>query len=156
MSAFLPRVFKRFARVHPDLQIMAEPKTRAEIEDWIANSHADVGFTFLPVQRGQLPSRSVAGGRAVAIVPAGHALSERRGLAPAEFPAGEIVLPRPTVRLRNLVEASFIQAGVELRPWIETSNAVATANLVAEGDGVAVIDPFAVTAIPAGKVPVVP
>ena len=156
MSAFLPRVFKRFAHEHPSLRIMAETKTRAEIEDWIANAHADVGFTFLPVRRGQLSSRSVACVRAVAIVPAGHVLSERRWLTPTDLPAEEIVLPRPTVRLRNLVEASFIQAGVELRPWIETSNAVSTANLVAEGNGVAVIDPFTVTAIPAGKVSVVP
>ena len=155
MSAYLPRVLKRFSDEDPKFRFMAETKTRAEIEDWIASAHADVGFTFLPVRRGQLSSRSVARVRAVAIVPAGHALSERGSLAPGDLPVEEIVLPRPTVRLRNLVEASFIQAGVELRPWIETSNAVSTANLVAEGNGVAVIDPFTVTAIPAKKIAVV-
>lgn len=156
MSAYLPRVLRQFADEHPNLRFMAETKTRAEIEDWIANAHADVGFTFLPVQRGQLSSRSVARVRAVAIVPAGHELAERKSLAPGDLPAEEIILPRPTVRLRNLVEASFLQAGFELRPWIETSNAVSTANLVAEGNGVAVIDPFTLTAIPAGKISVVP
>ena len=156
MSGYLPRVLRQLSAEFPEFRFSVETKTRAEIEDWIVGQHADVGLTLLPVQRGQLSSRTFASVKAVAILPAGHPLADRKCLSPAALADADIVMPRPTVRLRNLVEASFIQAGVELRPRFETSNAVSTANLVAGGNGVAVIDPFTVTGASPGKIHVVP
>ena len=156
MSGYLPKVLRQLGAEYPEFRFSVETKTRAEIEDWILGQHADVGLTLLPVQRGQLSSRTFARVRAVAILPKGHPSAGCKCLSPSEIADADIVMPRQTVRLRNLVEASFIQAGVELRPRFVTSNAVATASLVAAGNGIAVIDPFTVTGIPPDRIHVVP
>ena len=156
MSSFLPRVLAGFAKEFPQYRFTVETKTRAEIGDWVANQHTDIGFTLLPVQQRQLQSRTVARVRAVAIVPAGHDLSDRPFLKPRDTRNTCLVMPRSSVRLRHLVEASFIQAGIDLRPSFETSNAVSTANLVAEGLGIAIVDPFTVTGIPPWKIKALP
>ena len=152
MSSFLPIVLARHALEYPSFRYAVVTKTRAEIDDWIAGQHSDVGLTLLPVQRRQLSARAFARVRAVAIVPVGHELARRRHLAPSDMQNHDLIMPRSSVRLRNLVEASFIQAGVELRLRFETSNAVSTANLVAEGNGVAIVDPFTLTGIPGRKI----
>ncbi len=156
LSGFLPRILRQFGAEYPEFRFSVETKVRAEIEDWIVGQHADVGLTLLPVRRGQLSSRTFASVQAVAILPKGHPLAGQNCLSPAAIADADIIMPRPAVRLRNLVEASFVQAGVELRPRFETSNAVSTASLVAAGNGIAVIDPFTVTGAPPGKIHVVP
>ena len=156
MSGFLPRVLRQLGAEYPEFRFSVETKVRAEIEDWIVGQHADVGLTLLPVRRGQLSSRTFASVHAVAILPKGHPLAGQNCLSPAAIAEADIIMPKPAVRLRNLVEASFVQAGVELRPRYETSNAVSTASLVAAGNGIAVIDPFTVTGTPPGKIRVLP
>ena len=141
MSGYLPKVLRQLGAEYPEFRFSVETKVRAEIEDWIVGLHADVGLTLLPVRRGQLSSRTFASVQAVAILPAGHPLADQNCLSPAAIADADIIMPKPAVRLRNLVEASFVQAGVELRPRFETSNAVSTASLVAAGNGIAVIDP---------------
>ena len=150
MSSFLPKALARFAREFPEFRFTVETKTRAEIGDWVANQHTDIGFTLLPVQQRQLQSRTVARVRAIAVVPAGHNLSDRPFLNPKDTCDTSLIMPRSSVRLRHL------QAGIDLRPSIETSNAVSTANLVAEGLGIAIIDPFTVTGIPSWKIKALP
>ncbi len=156
MSAFLPGVLRQLGAEFPEFRFSVETKVRAEIEDWIVGQHADVGLTLLPVRRGQLSSRTFASVQAVAILPKGHPLAGTDCLSPAAVSDADIIMPKPAVRLRNLVEASFVQAGVELRPRFETSNAVSTASLVAAGNGIAVIDPFTVTGMPPGMIDVLP
>ena len=156
MSEFLPKVLHHFGTEYPEFRFSIETKVRAEIEDWIVGQHADVGLTLLPVRRGQLSFRTFASVRAVAILPKGHPLAGKNCLSPAAIADADIIMPKPSVRLRNLVEASFVQAGVELRPRFETSNAVSTASLVAAGNGIAVIDPFTVMGAPRGRIHVVP
>ena len=152
ISGFLPRILHQFSAEYPEFRFSVETKVRAEIEDWIVGQHADVGLTLLPVRRGQLSSRAFASVQAVAILPPEHHLAGQDSLSPAAIADEDIIMPRPTVRLRNLVEASFVQAGVELRPRIETSNAGSTASLVAAGNGIAVVDPFTITGAPPGKI----
>ena len=150
-SRLIPEALAKFAARHPEFTCSIEMKARIEIEDWILNGHSDFGFTLLPVDRNRLNSETIARVRAVAIVPVGHRLSSRASLSPADLEDADIVLPRSSVRLRDLVEADFVKAGASLRPRIETSNAISTAHIVAQGVGVAVIDPFSLTGIPASS-----
>ena len=107
MSGFLPGVLRQLGTEFPEFRFSVETKVRAEIEDWVVGQHADVGLTLLPVRRGQLSSRIFASVQAVAILPKGHPLAGRNRLSPAEISDADIIMPRPAVRLRNLVEASF-------------------------------------------------
>lgn len=156
MSGFLPRVLVQFSQDLPDIRLSVETKSRAEVEDWVANGHTDLAFTLLPIQRGRLKVREIASVKAVVMLPMGHPLAALETLSPKDLEPERIVMPRASVRLRTLVEAGFHQAGIALNPWIETSNAVSTADLVTHGNGVAVIDPFTVTGVALDKVVIRP
>ena len=147
LSELIPEAFSRFSSNSPEFTYSFEMKSRIEIEDWVSNRNSDIGFTLFPVDRSRLNSRPLAKVRAVVAVPGCHDLSRYEVLSPESLQSSDIIMPKASVRLRGLVEAGFIQAGIELRPKFETSNAIATISLVARNLGVAIVDPFTLTGI---------
>lgn len=154
-GSVMPEAITRFAESYSEFTYSIEMKLRIEIEDWVLSGHSDIGLTLLPVTREQIRKRVFANTHAVAIVPAGHPLSERMAVSPADLERADIILPKSSVRLRVLVEADFVKAGVPLRLRYETSNAISTVHLVAQGLGVAVVDPFSLTAVPRSSITVI-
>ena len=155
-SALLPGILRRFSDEFPDFTYTVDMKLRAEIEDWLLGGHSDIGFTLLPATRAAIASREFVRTRAVCIVPEGHRFAGRPALDPLDLEGEDIVLPRSAVRFRMLIEADFVKAGVNLRPRFETSNAISLAALVAEGLGVAVVDPFSLTLSDMARIRAVP
>ncbi|MDE0532561.1 MAG: LysR family transcriptional regulator [Albidovulum sp.] len=147
LSGLIPETFSRFSSISPEFTYSFEMKPRIEIEDWVSNRNSDIGFTLLPVDSGRLNSRTLVRVRAVVAMPECHELSNYDVLSPELLQNSDVIMPKASVRLRGLVEAGFIQAGVELRPKFETSNAIVTVSLVARNLGVAIVDPFTLTGI---------
>ena len=156
MSSFLPRALAHFSELRPGVDLAIETKLRIEMEDWVAGGHSDVGLTIFPVQSGRFGSRELARVTAVTVVPAGHRLAQRSALSPRDISGERIIMPRLAARVRNMVESGFLQAGYTLSPRLETTTAVAAAHLVAEGNGIAVLDPITVTGLSQDKIAVIP
>lgn len=154
LSGFLPEVLARFETKYPGFDFTIEQKTRVEIEAWIANQHAELGFTLLPVRSEQIGHTFIAAVRALAIVSVDHPLADAGPLSPETVADADLVMPKQSVRLRRLIDANFIQAGVPLRPRYETSNAITTAQLVRKINGIAVVDPFTLTGMPLDQIKV--
>ncbi|MDO6732612.1 LysR family transcriptional regulator [Marinovum sp. 2_MG-2023] len=146
-SRLIPEAIAHFVSENPGFSFLIEMKTRAVIEDWVIKRQSDIGITLLPVDHGQLDSRSIATVSAVAVVSNGHPLANRKELSPSDLVGESIIIPKRSVRLRGLVEAGFIQQGVELQPLIETSTGISALHLAAQGLGVTVVDPFTVTGV---------
>ena len=154
-SRLIPETLARFSARFPDFTFSIEMRPRIEIEDWVLHGHSDIGFTLFPVDRGQLRSRSLATVRAVAIAPVNHQLAGRKSISPVDLADADVVMPKSSVRLRGLVEAGFVQAGISLRPRFETTSAISTVNIVAQGVGIAIVDPFSLSGIPRSNIRVI-
>lgn len=147
----MPRGLADFARSQPNFSISFETMFRIEIEDWVAQGHSDVGFTLLPAGNTSVSAKPFAKVNAVAIVPNEHPLAAHKAVAPADLEGHTIIMPHATARVRVMVEADFLGTGQRLKPNIETSNALSAAHLVANGAGVAVLDPFSLGSVPTGS-----
>lgn len=144
-SQFVPQVLTTFSQKHTDFNFSVDLVPRIEMEDWMSQRHSDLGFTLLPVETTQLNFQSLATVNAVAILPKGHKLSNHDSLGPTDLTNEHLIMPRPAVRIRGLVDASFVEAGVNLTARTQTTSAVSVAHLVTSGLGVGILDPFTVT-----------
>ncbi len=155
-SRLVPKALARFSKMYPDYFFSVDMIVRIEIEDWTAQRNADLGFTLLPVETSQLNFRPVASGEIVAIVPKGHPLADRPKLSPKDVADEHIIMPGPGVRVRGLVETSFVEAGVNLRVRTQTTTMVSVVHLVASGLGIGIVDPFTVSGIDQRDIVVIP
>lgn len=155
-SQMLPRALTEFSTEHPDFNFSVDMIPRIEIEEWMSERHSDLGFTLLPVETSQLNFEVLASVNAVAIVPKGHALEHYKYLQPKDCVNHHLILSRPAVRVRGLVEASFVEAGINLTVKTQTTSAISTAHLVGNGLGIGILDPFTATGIQHGEIVLIP
>lgn len=155
-SQMVPRALTEFSTEHPDFNFSVDMIPRIEIEEWMSERHSDLGFTLLPVETSQLNFEELASVNAVAIVPKGHALENHKYLQPKDCVGHHLILPRPAVRVRGLVEASFVDAGINLSVKTQTTSAISTAHLVGNGLGIGILDPFTATGIQHGEIVRIP
>lgn len=155
-APIVPAALARFSRWNPEFALTLDNKVRIEIEEWIAQGHADLGFTLLPASHPAIEARELVSVQAMAVVPVDHPLASRSRLQPEDVVGETIVMPHSKARVRTLVEANFVSAGLTLSPNIETSNAVSAVSLVSQGAGLSVLDPFSALSMSADHVRLVP
>lgn len=152
VGPIVPKAIATLACGNPEISLTYDGKTRIEIEEWVAQGRANVGFTLLPVTHGALETKELATVSACAVVPKSHPLAKRSTLSPADLHNEPMVMPHSAARVRTLVEANFISAGLKLLPKTETSSAISSVYLVSQGAGISVLDPFSCMYVPHDQV----
>lgn len=155
-TGHLTRALGRFSRRYPDDVVSLDTKSRIEIDNWVRQDHADLGFTLLPSDHTELASRVMVETEAIGVVPAQHRFAGRQYLRPEDLANEPLVLPHSTARVRLLLEAAFLDAGLRLRPRFEATSATTAAQMVSEGLGVSVLDPYSVQSVPAANIAIIP
>ena len=155
-SRLVPAALARFAATHADHRFSVDMIARIQIEEWVAQGNSDLGFTLLPVDTNIVNFRAVASGDMVAVVPKGHRLADRDFLAPSDLVHEHVIMPRPGVRVRGLVEAAFVEAGHNLSVQTQTTTMISVAHLVSSGLGIGVVDSFTITGIDQRNVRIIP
>ena len=155
-SRLIPETLARFSQQHPEFNYSVDMIPRIEIEEWVTQRLTDIGFTLLPVETSQLNCKPIAIVNAVAAVPKNHVLANKDFLSPADIGDAHIVMPKPMVRVRGLVEASFIESGVNLRVKTQVTSAICAIHLIASGMGVGILDPFTVSGIKSEDIKIIP
>lgn len=78
----------------------------------------------------------------VAVLPAGHPLLARERLDPADFEGQAFVSLADDDPYRGAIDAAFEQAGVARELRLQTASSVAVCALVAQGLGIAIVNPL--------------
>jgi DNA-binding transcriptional LysR family regulator len=78
----------------------------------------------------------------VAVLPAGHALLAKTQLVPADFSAQDFISLADDDPYRAAIDAAFEQAGVTRALRLQTASSVAVCALVAQGLGIAIVNPL--------------
>ena len=155
-SELVPSALAEFQSAHPDLRLEVSWVDRLDIEDWVVNQNVDLGLTLMPVDHPLLDAHEFVSVNAVALLPAGHALSAKPEVGPSDFRGERLIIPARKTRLRQLADKCMLEAKHPLPIAIETSTAIASCHLVAAGLGVGISDPFSVTGLPRGRIVVRP
>lgn len=131
-----------FCAGHPAFRFSIEIRQNEYISHWIANRLFDVGFTPQPVDHPQIQTELLARAPLLVMLPSAHPCARRRHISAADIAEDPVITVRPAAPLRARLEAFFAAKG--LTPVIrgETASAVSACQLVGQGLGVTVVDPF--------------
>lgn len=138
----LPRAVGAFLRERPDVTVDFNIRASTYVTEWVANRQADVGFaTATPVSSGVTlqPFERLQG---VCVLPADHRLARQAVLRPKDLDGERFVSFGRESAFRHLIDDVFRVEGVARRIVIEVGYAAAACTLVANGAGVAIVDPL--------------
>lgn len=146
-GAYLPPAIGRFQNRFPDAKVTVDMRRREDIDEWVASRQADIGFTMMPIESQSVAWQPLITVRAVAIFPKGHRFEGRAQVDASELCEEVTVLPKQNVRLRQYGDAAIFSGQGDMQVDIETSTAVTSCHLVANGAGVGISDPFSVSGL---------
>jgi DNA-binding transcriptional LysR family regulator len=158
MASFriLPKAVGAFLRAHEGVRVTHNVHTSQRIADLVAAGQADFGIAQLPL--GRTDVRRVAAWRCpcVVVLPTGHPLASRACLTPNDLTDTPIIALAHQTVTSAFVTERFSEAGVTPRVIAESQPSYAACGLVAEGLGVAIVDPFTPGHYPPETLSVVP
>jgi DNA-binding transcriptional LysR family regulator len=139
-SGFLPRFVAKFSRERPRLNIMIDGLPSPIIRDRVVSGQFDIGITAFPFHRHSLTIIPLGDGAVVAMPP-NHRLAGQRAVRPEDLDHENLILLTKFRTGSQPVEVAL--QSVARRASIETPLTTIACVLVAEGMGVAIVDPLA-------------
>ncbi|MEQ6495202.1 LysR family transcriptional regulator [Pseudomonas aeruginosa] len=141
-QAVLPMVCKHFLDIYPDVAVTITPQDTPLLNEWISSQRYDLGL----IEDNQAPAgtelEQIFDADVVCILPVGHPL-EAHTVIPAEAFEDEIFVSlAASDPYRTHVDHYFETRNVKRRLLVETRSAAAICATVAQGLGVAIINPL--------------
>lgn len=138
---FLPAVITDFLHDRPQVMVSLQPRSSPKVHEWLESQYFDLGLAE-PTDHPALNIELMAF-RCVCILPKGHFLEDKDVITPKDLDGLPFIsLNREhmtTHQLRNVFRA----AGVKQNICVETRLFAPACAFVAEGIGVAIVDPIA-------------
>ncbi len=142
MHGLAPLALKRFSQQHPTAAVTLTMRSRRELIHWTAGQQFDLGLAAMPVEQPALNVEPFISFPVVVALPPGHRLSERESVHVTDLADEPLISLDPFGLFEPGVRGRFLSAGVEPRVKFETTSMLLAGQLVAEGLGIAMIDPF--------------
>ena len=138
----LPGAIKRFLDRFPRLKVTFEVHASPRIVEWIAARHFDIGVCQLTLEQPGVEIDNSFRTRCVCVAPVGHSLGKHETIGPADL-EGEpfVALAQHTMGALH-IDQTFIHANIRRDIRVETLPSFAACSLVAQGLGVAIVDPL--------------
>ena len=132
----------RFCAEHPAFRFELEVRQDEYISHWIANRLFDVGFTPERSDHPQIANEVLLRAPLYCMLPARHRLARPVVVGAAEIAAEPMIAVRPGAPIRQRVDAFFAAAGATPLIRGETASVISAAQLVSQGLGATIVDPF--------------
>jgi DNA-binding transcriptional LysR family regulator len=134
LSAFL----KEHAGVSASLQVQ-----RSEaIADWMVTQHFDIGFAMLPGDRPGLEVELFDPAPGICVLPRDHALTRKQTSDVRDLRGVPIIGHGPDSMVQRGLGELLAEAKVVPQVSVETPIAAIACEMVANGSGIAIVDPF--------------
>ena len=144
LSAFvLPELSAAFLAERPGTELSITTANSAQILEQVALRQFDIGFVQVTGEYPGLEVIKLPPLSAVCVLPAGHSLCKETVLTPEHFQDETFISLGRTSPLRMRADALFEDRKVMRKMRIDATLATAVCSLVAEGVGIALVDPFA-------------
>lgn len=138
---FVPRIVAEFLRDKPDVRVYFQILPSPEVQEWIASGYLDLGLAELPLDENRLDIEHMTM-RCVCVLPEGHPLASRSVLTPTDLSGVPFVALQPGHMTYSRLAAVFYNAGADFNVRINVQLFTPACVLVANGVGVAVVDPI--------------
>ena len=139
---FVPRILGVFRKDWPNTRILLNVRLSVKIEEWAAAQQIDFGLAETPFKRSGFRTEIFSDAPYIAAVPRDHPLADRSRLAPADLRDVSLISWMAFTSAGQLVAQAFRSSGVKLNPAYETTISATAYEMVKQGIGVALIDPY--------------
>jgi DNA-binding transcriptional LysR family regulator len=137
----LPAVIARFVERHPGIDVNLLAHSASTVVEKVASGQCDIGLIAEPIPHPAVKSERLAHAVMRCIVPRGHRLARKSSLRPADLQGQRFISFPQSFDARSAIDRVFVNAGVARDLVIEAQLSQAIVALVANGAGVALIDP---------------
>ncbi|MEI4472990.1 LysR family transcriptional regulator [Frigidibacter sp. MR17.24] len=140
----LPQVLAEFMKPRPRLQLSVELGSVDEIVERLVSGRSDIGLSITRPRHTGLSTRPMAEGQMVCVCPAGHELALSQQVRVVDLNHVQHISYAAHTPLGQMVDAVFVEAGIERRFFCEVRHTSTALEMAASGLGVALVDSFAV------------
>lgn len=145
--ALVPKVLEQFAKALPQASVSVVPLESPWLEQALSEQRFDLGLGETVDAPVGVALRPLMQAREVAVLPRGHRLCAKTMLRARDFADERFVSLAEGDPYRQAIDELFARAGVERALPFETASAVAVCALVAQGLGVAIVNPLTAAAM---------
>jgi DNA-binding transcriptional LysR family regulator len=131
----LPPILDAFAKAYPGIEVRIDEGPDEEVVDWLLERRVDIGFVVLPDDR--FETYDLVEDQLVALVPLDHPLAAKETVAPRDM--CDIPFIMTEAGSAGVIGRVFSRAGLVPDIRFRTSQVLSTVEMVARGDGVAVV-----------------
>jgi DNA-binding transcriptional LysR family regulator len=140
----LPRAIASFRAVHPAVRIVVRTQIPGNMLRALLSGQAELAVSNMPLTHPNLESRQLVKNPMVALVPAGHRLSGRSYVRPAELAGEPLIGYGADVPFGLLVREMFGSDSDDIDMRIEVEQAHVARALAQAGAGIALVDAMTV------------
>lgn len=131
-----------FLKANPGKRLQLDIQATDVLVSGILDLRYDLGLTSAMIQRSGVNLVQWRRSQVVCAMPVGHPLTARKRIRPEDLEGVELIEFLRRLGTRALTEQLFARAGVRPRQVAETATTMAALELVREGLGVALLNPF--------------
>ncbi|ESR24921.1 LysR substrate-binding domain-containing protein [Lutibaculum baratangense] len=140
--SFMPRVIASFREAWPETRVILNIRMSPTVEEWAAGQQVDFGLAEMPVRRSGFETEIFSDFPYIAAVPEGHELADRSCLGPKDLRKAPLIYWTSFVSARHLIDQALVTSGVRVDAICETSLSAAAYEMVKQGLGIGIIDPY--------------
>lgn len=145
--ALVPQALARLCQAHPDAQVSVVPLESPWLEQAVSEQRFDLALSESSEPPTGTTRQVLLQANEVAVLPAGHALCRKKCLQPSDFAGLPFIGLAVGDPYRRAIDAWFAQAGVARTTRLDAASAVAVCAMVAQGLGVAIVNPLTAAAM---------
>lgn len=142
---FVPLVIAKFLQLKPDIGVSSHVLASHNVEQWVANHQVELGFAETPFRRTGFETLVFVDEPYVIAMPAGHRLAELDLVRLNDLRGERVINFTPIVAPRGMLDEMLQHSGMTIESRAETSISSAMVSMVANGLGVALVDPITAT-----------
>lgn len=139
---FLPNVLCRFRENWPETRVTLNVRMSLTIEEWAATQQIDFGLAETPLRRSGFSTEVFSKAPYIAAVPRGHPLADRSVVEPKDLKQVPLIYWTSFLPARHRIDQVLHAADVKVEAAYETTYSAAAYEMVKQGMGVAIIDPY--------------
>ncbi|CAN7308809.1 LysR substrate-binding domain-containing protein [Bosea sp. LjRoot9] len=139
----IPKTIKRFAEIYPEASISIHAGHSTAVSQWVDEQFCDIGIVSHLIESYGFESEELYRIDGVCLMPKNHRLAAKMCVEPADLAGEPFISFARNDFGRSAVDEVFEQAAVSRRITLETSYSSITCSLVAQGLGLAIVNPIA-------------
>ena len=135
-TTLLSAIVTDFRQLYPGISFDIVAANSVTVADLVTQDEVDIGFTFDPGQRSHLREFFGIDLNLGAIMAIDHPLAGKRKLSLSACLEHDLILPSPTLSIRDIIDAVLVRRSVQPRICLEVDSMSVIKSMVINGAGI--------------------